>query len=74
MRTFIQTVLSCSHNCRSLSSCAVPFQPRMVRGSGDIVVEDRKVSGFDKILMRELEGSSSPREIRNPSVLKQTIT
>ena len=33
------------------AACAVPFQPRMVRGSGDIIVEDRKVSGFDKILI-----------------------
>ena len=32
-------------------ACAVPFQPRMVKGSGDIIVEDRKVSGFDKILV-----------------------
>ncbi len=33
------------------AACAVPFQPRMVKGSGDIIVEDRNVSGFDKILV-----------------------
>jgi len=34
------------------AACAAPFQPRLVRGSGDIAVEDRKVSGFDKILVK----------------------
>jgi len=33
------------------TACGVPFQPRLVKGSGEIVVEDRKVSGFDKILV-----------------------
>ena len=33
------------------TACGVPFQPRLVKGSGDIVVEDRKVSDFDKILV-----------------------
>ncbi len=33
------------------TACDVPFQPRLVKGSGEIVVEDRKVSGFDKILV-----------------------
>ena len=32
-------------------ACAVPFSPRLVKGSGDIVVEDRKVSDFDEILV-----------------------
>ena len=33
------------------TACAVPFRPRVIKGSGNIIVEDRKVSGFDKILM-----------------------
>jgi len=31
------------------TACGFPFQSRMVRGSGDIFVDDREVSGFDKI-------------------------
>jgi hypothetical protein len=33
------------------AACAAPFQPRLVRGSGDLVVESRDVSGFDTILV-----------------------
>lgn len=33
------------------TACVVPFQPRLIRGSGDIIVEDRDVSGFEKILV-----------------------
>lgn len=33
------------------TACAVPFRPRLIKGSGNIIVEDRKVSGFDKILV-----------------------
>lgn len=33
------------------AACAVPFSPRVVRGSGDIVEEVRDVSDFDEILI-----------------------
>ena len=33
------------------TACMSPFQPRLVRGSGDVIVEGRDVSGFDKILV-----------------------
>lgn len=33
------------------TACAVPFRPRLIKGSGNVIVEDRKVSGFDKILV-----------------------
>ncbi len=33
------------------TACAVPFKPRLINGSGNVIVEDRKVSGFDKILV-----------------------
>ena len=33
------------------TACAVPFRPRLIKGSGNIIIEDRKVSGFDKILV-----------------------
>ena len=34
-----------------ITACAVPFRPRLIKGSGNVIVEDRKVSGFDKILV-----------------------
>ena len=27
------------------TACAVPFKPRLIKGSGNVIVEDRKVSG-----------------------------
>jgi len=33
------------------TACGVPFQPRLVRGSGEVIVEERKVSDFDRILV-----------------------
>ena len=33
------------------TACMSPFQPRLVRGSGDIIVERRNVSGFNKVLV-----------------------
>lgn len=35
----------------TLTACYTPVAPRLVRGSGDIVVEERNVSGFDKVLV-----------------------
>lgn len=31
------------------TACIVPFSPRLVRGSGNVIVEERDVSGFDEI-------------------------
>ena len=31
------------------TACIIPFSPRLIRGSGDVIVEERDVSGFDKI-------------------------
>jgi hypothetical protein len=33
------------------TACSIPFTPKMVRGSGEIVVEERNVTNFDKILV-----------------------
>jgi hypothetical protein len=33
------------------TACIVPFGPQLVRGSGDVIEVERKVSGFDKILV-----------------------
>jgi hypothetical protein len=33
------------------AACAAPVRPRVIQGSGDIIVEDRKVSGFKEIQM-----------------------
>jgi hypothetical protein len=35
----------------AMMACSTPFQPRLIRGSGDIIEEDREVSGFDRISM-----------------------
>jgi len=51
MRTLTKLFLVVLVIAAVTAACAVPFQPRMAKGSGDIIVEDRKVSGFDKILM-----------------------
>ena len=31
------------------TACAIPVKPRVIQGSGKIIIEDRDVSGFDKI-------------------------
>jgi hypothetical protein len=31
------------------TACIVPFSPRLVRGSGDVIVDDREVRDFEKI-------------------------
>ncbi|MCD6423907.1 MAG: DUF2807 domain-containing protein [Anaerolineales bacterium] len=51
MRTLVKLVLVILVITAVTTACGIPFQPRMVRGSGDVIVEDRKVSGFDKILV-----------------------
>jgi len=49
MRTIVKLVLVILVIAAVTTACGIPFQPRMVRGSGDIIVEDRNVSGFDRI-------------------------
>lgn len=51
MRTLTKLFLVVLVIAAVTAACAVPFQPRMAKGSGDIIVENRKVSGFDKILI-----------------------
>jgi len=51
MRTLIKLVLVILVITAVTTACGIPFQPRMVRGSGDVINEDRNVSGFDKILV-----------------------
>jgi len=34
------------------TACIIPFGPKLVRGSGDVVVEDREASGFNEILVK----------------------
>ena len=33
------------------TACSIPFAPQLVKGSGEIVVEERNVTNFDKILV-----------------------
>lgn len=33
------------------TACIAPFPPRLIRGSGNVIVEERDVSGFDRIQM-----------------------
>jgi hypothetical protein len=54
MRTLVKLSLLALIIVAVTTACGVPFQPRLVRGSGDIIVENRQVSGFDKI---EVEGA-----------------
>lgn len=49
MRTFTKLFLIILVIAAFMAACGVPFSPRLVKGSGDILVEDRQVSGFDKI-------------------------
>ena len=51
MRTFTKFLLIIFVIAALTTACYVPFSPRLVRGSGDVVVEDRNVSGFDRILV-----------------------
>ena len=51
MRTLTKLFLIILIIAAVTTACVVPFQPQLVKGSGNIVVEDRKVSGFDKILV-----------------------
>jgi len=49
MRTIIKLVLVILVIAAITTACGIPFQPRMVRGSGDVIEESRNVSGFDKV-------------------------
>jgi len=52
MRTLVKLVLVILVIAAVTTACGIPVQPRMVRGSGDVIVEDRSVSGFDKISVK----------------------
>ena len=49
MRNLTKLVLVILVIAAITSACGIPFQPRLVRGSGDVIVENRSVSGFDKV-------------------------
>ena len=51
MRSIIRAILVIFIIGFALTACYIPSGPRLVRGSGDVVVEERNVSGFDKILV-----------------------
>ena len=51
MRTLTKLFLVVLVIAAVTTACAVPFRPRLIKGSGNVIVEDRKVSGFDKILV-----------------------
>jgi hypothetical protein len=51
MRFIIRAILGITIIGFILTACSVPYAPRLVSGSGEIVVEERDVSGFDKILI-----------------------
>ena len=35
----------------AVMACSTPFRPRLIQGSGNVIEEDRDVSGFDRISM-----------------------
>jgi hypothetical protein len=49
MRTFAKLFLLLVVVFVVSTACIVPFSPRLVRGSGDVIVEERDVSDFEKI-------------------------
>lgn len=49
MRTFTKFLLIIFVIAALTTACYVPSSPRLVRGSGNVIAEDRNVSGFDKI-------------------------
>jgi hypothetical protein len=51
MRFLFRTLIGVMIMSFVLTSCSVPFAPRLVRGSGNVVVEERSVRGFDKIVV-----------------------
>lgn len=51
MRTIIRAMLVLFIAGLALTACYSPVAPRLVKGSGNIVVEERNVSGFDRILV-----------------------
>ena len=51
MRSIIRAMLVIFIVGIALTACYTPGGPRLVRGSGDVVVEERNVRGFDKILV-----------------------
>jgi hypothetical protein len=51
MKGFTKALLIILAVAAILSACIAPARPRLIRGSGDVIVEERNVSGFDQIAM-----------------------
>jgi hypothetical protein len=51
MRVFTRTIIIILVLAVTATACATPFRPRLIQGSGNIIVEDRSVRGFDRISM-----------------------
>ncbi len=51
MKAIFRTMLFVALIVFVSTACTVPFAPRLVRGSGDIIVEERDVSDFEEILV-----------------------
>ena len=51
MKVIFKTMLFVALIVFISTACTVPFAPRLVKGSGDIVVEERDVSDFEEILV-----------------------
>ena len=51
MKAIFRTMLFVALIVFVSTACTVPFAPRLVRGSGDVIVEERDVSDFEEILV-----------------------
>jgi len=51
MRGFSKGILILLVIASVCAACAGPFHPRLIQGSGNVIVEDRAVSGFDRVLV-----------------------
>ncbi len=51
MRAFPKVIILVMILAVISTACVIPARPQVIRGSGDIIVEDRDVSGFDRISM-----------------------
>ena len=51
MRNFARLFIIVSVLAIFSTACVAPFRPRLIRGSGNVIQEDRDVSGFDRILI-----------------------
>jgi hypothetical protein len=54
MNVFAKSITVMLVLAAATTACIGPVKPRLIRGSGNIIQEDRDVSGFDKIMMAGL--------------------